>query len=206
MEKLLKRVVSIVCAIAMVVSGFVFTPSSVDASEVPSASETQVGAWGLYAANEAWSGYATMEYDYSGGTSLDATKVTLTNSAHGNYNQVSWGAYMRLPKCLSTRNLQPDSSYKLKITAEINYPEGEFEEPNKDNGRGIILANIQGNVYQIPVTQEALNKGEFKMDGTFDYDIYAAKYGDDKRDPDDLYLFTAGLMTGTTIIPISGRE
>lgn len=199
MEKLLKRVVSIVCAIAMVVSGFVFTPSSVDASEVPSASETQVGAWGLYAANEAWSGYATMEYDYSGGTSLDATKVTLTNSAHGNYNQVSWGAYMRLPKCLSTRNLQPDSSYKLKITAEINYPEGQFEEPNKDNGRGIILANIQGNVYQIPVTQEALNKGEFKMDGTFDYDIYAAKYGDEERDPDDLYLFTAGLMTGTTI-------
>lgn len=203
MEKLLKRVVSIVCAMAMVVSGLVFTPSSVDADtgHVPSAVETQVGAWGLYANNtDTWAGYSEMDYEYSGGTELNATKMILKTSPHGNYNQVSWFTYARLANCLSQRNLEADVSYKLKIKGTIKYPEGEeFENPNYENGRGIIIANIQGNTYNIPITQEAYNKGEFVMDGTFDYDVYAEPYGTDNKNPDDLYLYLAGLMTGTTI-------
>ena len=67
MEKLLKRVISVVCAIAMVVTCMAFTPAKVDAgSALPQEEWVNVGAWQLYNGNDAWCSYATMDYTKSG--------------------------------------------------------------------------------------------------------------------------------------------
>ena len=206
MEKLLRRVVSILCAITMVFTGLAFTPSKVSASgtPVPSATETKVGAWGLFAANEAWAGNAKMSYE-SSGSQLGQTKMYIDNSPFGNYNTVSYGMYARLAKYLSSKALTPDETYKIKITADINYNgEGEWLDPdagsNYRNGKNVLIVNIQGTEFKLKVKNPGQNV-EITTDETFDYDALMKTYGEgaNMKDADDVYIYLAGLNTGTDI-------
>ncbi|MCR5430090.1 MAG: hypothetical protein K6E58_02540 [Eubacterium sp.] len=197
MEKLLKRVVSFVCAIALVVAGLVFTPAQVSAETkiVPTEQEVQAGAWGLFTGDAIWAGTTKMQYE-TNGSGLGDTKIKLLESPYGNYNQVSWGTYARLANYLSTKNLKEDESYRLKLTMDIDAD--EFVEPNEQNGRNIILVNIQGNVYKVKVTSFGTDQ-EFEATKTFDYDAYAGETGTPSKNPNDVYIYLAGLKPGAEL-------
>lgn len=206
MKKALRKIVSVVCAITIVFTGLAFTPSKVSASgtPVPNATETKVGAWGLYAAYEAWAGYAKMSYE-SSGSQLGQTKMYIDNSPFGNYNRVSYGMYARLAKYLSSKALTPDETYKIKITADINYNgEGEWLDPdagsNYRNGKNVLIVNIQGTEFKLKVKNPGQDV-EITTDETFDYDALMETYGEGEyiKDADDVYIYLAGLNTGTDI-------
>ena len=119
MEKLLKRVVSVVCAIAMVVTCMAFTPAKVGADTLPVDQWTNVGCWQLYNGNDAWCSYATMEYT-STGDNLGQTTMTLTNSPNGDWNDVEYGLGARL-KNYSHGKMEADERYKFNVTRSKYY-------------------------------------------------------------------------------------
>lgn len=199
MEKLFRRVVSLVCAVAMVVAGLAFTPAKVDAATgtVPVGQEVQVGAWGLFTGDAVWAGETQINY-VSNGSALGDTTMTLVKSPYGHYNQVKWGTYFRLKNYLSKKSLVQDETYRLKITADIH--SDSTDAPNETSGRNVLLVNIQGDVYKVHIDRFGDNV-EYTATQTFDYDPYITQYGEapDIKNADDLYIYTAGLKPGTDI-------
>ena len=177
MEKLLKRVVSVICALAMVVTGLTFAPANVDAStEVVSGVDTSVGAWHLKATNEEWAGYSRLSYD-STGDALGATTLHLINSPEGTWNDVEYGMYARL-KHYSANKMDADCTYRLAVTINASKT-------------GILLTQIEGKEYEIPVTK---NGATTVYSDYFDHDEFAALTEEQKAwDPnlsiDDVTFF-----------------
>lgn len=158
MAKLLRRVVSVVCAIAMVTTCMAFTPTKVDAGQtLPTAEWTNVGAWQLYNGNDGWCSYATMEYT-STGSALGDTTVTLTNSPNGDWNDVEYGLGARL-KNYSANKMDADKRYNCDVTIKVQ-------------NSGTLIANIEGQEYRKEVTGS--NSAQTITVATFDHDAFAS--------------------------------
>ncbi len=155
MEKLLKRVVSVICAMAMVVTGLVFTPSKVDAkTALVSGVATNVGAWELKSTNEKDLGYSQMSYD-STGNELGQTTMYLDSSPNGDWNDVEYGMYARL-KNYNSNKMKADMPYKLAV--DINTTKA-----------GTLIASVEGKEFRIKVNA---GSSTVKSD-EFDHDEFA---------------------------------
>lgn len=181
MEKLLKRVVSIVCAIAMVVTCMAFTPAKVDAGQtLPTDQWKTVGAWQLYNGNDAWCSYATMEYT-STGSALGDTTVTLTNSPNGDWNDVEYGLGAKL-KGYSENKMEADMRYNCDVTIKVQ-------------NSGTLIANIEGQEYRKAVTGSTSE--QTITVATFDHNAFA-------EDLDVTFYY--GMFPKNTEITISAVE
>ena len=181
MEKLLKRVVSIVCAIAMVVTCLAFTPAKVDAGQtLPTDQWVKVGAWQLYNGNAEWCSYATMEYT-STGSALGDTTATLTNSPNGDWNDVEYGLGAKL-KEYSANKMEADKRYNCDVTIKVQ-------------NSGTLIANIEGQEYRKAVTGS--DSAQTITVATFDHNAFA-------EDLDVTFYY--GMFPKNTEITISAVE
>ncbi|MBP5773414.1 MAG: hypothetical protein J6W35_05030 [Eubacterium sp.] len=157
MERLLKRVVSVVCAIAMVVTCLTFTPATVDAAnKLPTDEWKNVGAWQLYNGNDQWCSWATMEYT-SAGQALGDTTCILTNSPNGEWNDVEYGLGAKL-KEYSDGKMEADKRYDCNVTITATKA-------------GTLIADIEGKEYRKSVP--ASDSPQTITVATFDHDAFA---------------------------------
>ena len=111
MKKNLKRLIAIVAAVAMTVTGITFTPSKVDAAQANSCvigTETTVGQWIYTIVQNQWNNEAA---SYN-----DASKVDGFIYSHDVYG---WdGAYWKVRDLKSVYGLTAGTSYAMTINVK----------------------------------------------------------------------------------------
>ena len=190
MEKLLRKVVSMAIAVAMVITSLVFVPARVDAkTALPDNTATKVGAWELKATNIADLGWSQMSYD-STGDRLGDTTMYLDNSPNGDWGTVEYGLYARL-KNYSANKMEADMPYKLAITINTT-------------NEGTLIAQIEGKEYRIPVEDTGTTT---VYSDQFDHDEFASvdTTWDKTLQPTDV-TFYFGMFPKDTQINISSAE
>ena len=182
MEKLLKRVISIVCAIAMVVTCMAFTPAKVSAgSQLPQDQWVTVGAWQLYNGADDWCSGATMEYTKTGNAMGDVS-VNLTSSPNGDWNDVEYGLgaklknYTQNPVDTDGEALVADKQYNCVVTI-------------KNSNAGTLISNVEGKETRTAI--EASTTGQDVLVSTFDQNEFASKT--------DVEFYYGMFPTGTDI-------
>ena len=195
MEKLLKRVVSIVCAIAMVVTCMAFTPAKVEAgSQLPYQTWTQVGAWELFSGHDGCS-WAEMQYTKTGNNMGDVT-MELVNSPNGVWESVEYSLGAKLKNySLNAKDtdgdaLVPDYRYDCVITYTSNKP-------------GHIITNVEGVEYRDPDDEVTQN---YYIEAGTDKQLTVATFEHNAFASSNDIQFSLGWLEKGTNLTISNVE
>ncbi len=174
MEKLLKRVISVVCAIAMVITCMTFTPSTVNAgTALPKDSWTTVGPWQLYNGLDDWCHYAAMEYEKSGNQMGDVKMILKASGFDDGDSEYGLGA--KLVGYSEGKGLEADYTYNCDVTYT-------------STTAGTLIVNIEGVEYRKEI--EAGEDVEATV-ATFDHNILATS--------SDVIFYPTLLAAGTEL-------